>query len=253
MKIRLLPKTKTTLGILASVLLPTPLWLWASVQPENSQSTRQLLKLGECHKNSTIGLNDCRLSSTFFPSQKSGVGAFAFAEHGATAANRYRKVAWGNNSLAKPKVYSSNADSPYIPTTTLTLSSPLKTNSSRIIEDIPYARHGDKNLLLDIYLPKQVTEPIPVILWIHGGAWRSGNKKLMPEPFLTSHGYAIVSINYRFTREAIFPAQIQDVKTAVRWIRAHAQEYGFDANRIGAAGASAGGDTWRHYWVQLPM
>jgi len=167
MKIRLLPKTKTILGILATVLLPTQLWLLASAQTQNSQSARQLLKL---------------------------------------------KV-----------------------------SEALKTDSRRIIKDIPYARYGDKNLLLDIYLPRQVSEPVPVILWIHGGAWRSGNKKLMPEPFLTNHGYAIVSINYRFTKEAIFPAQIEDVKAAVRWIRAHAEEYSFDPQRIGVAGASAGG------------
>jgi acetyl esterase/lipase len=96
---------------------------------------------------------------------------------------------------------------------------------------------------LDIYLPDGES-PFPVVLWIHGGGWSRGDKAIQqtdPQMTLLQRGYAIVSVNYRFSDEAIFPAQIQDVKAALRWIRAHADEYQLDPNRIAAWGSSAGG------------
>ncbi len=112
---------------------------------------------------------------------------------------------------------------------------------TKALRDIEYARVDGKPLLLDIYLPKDAPRPLPVIVWIHGGGWQSGDKGRCPAVPLVSQGYAAVSINYRLTDEAPFPAQIHDCKAAIRWVRAHAKEYGFAADRIGVWGASAGG------------
>jgi acetyl esterase/lipase len=111
----------------------------------------------------------------------------------------------------------------------------------RIERDVRYARAGDKDLLLDLYLPLGSRALLPVIVWIHGGAWRSGDKARPPAVRLMHRGYAVASINYRLSQDAIFPAQIHDVKAAVRWLRAHASKYNLDAGRIGVWGASAGG------------
>lgn len=108
--------------------------------------------------------------------------------------------------------------------------------------DLEYASINGKPLLLDLYLPKGVRNP-PLLVWIHGGGWRNGDKgrggKLMP--LGTAAGYACASINYRLSGEATFPAQIHDCKAAIRWLRAQADKYGYDARRIGVGGSSAGG------------
>ncbi len=106
--------------------------------------------------------------------------------------------------------------------------------------DLEYARTGAKSLLLDIYLPEAASQP-PLIVWIHGGAWRKGSKGSGGRVrWMTEHGYAVADINYRLSQEAVFPAQIFDCKAAIRWLRAHTKEYGYDATRIGVAGSSAG-------------
>jgi len=107
--------------------------------------------------------------------------------------------------------------------------------------DLVYARAGGKDLLLDLHLPEEFQGRLPVILWVHGGGWRAGNKRSSPPLWMVRHGYAVASINYRLSQEAIFPAQIQDCKAAVRWLRANSSKYQLDPNRIGAWGASAGG------------
>lgn len=114
---------------------------------------------------------------------------------------------------------------------------------AKILRDLEYARVGGTSLRLDLYLPPDAVgiKPMPVIMWVHGGGWQSGSKNTCPLAGLTGQGYAVASINYRLTDQAIFPAQIHDCKGAVRWLRAHASEYGLDSDRIGAAGSSAGG------------
>ncbi|WP_339732762.1 alpha/beta hydrolase [uncultured Gimesia sp.] len=108
--------------------------------------------------------------------------------------------------------------------------------------DLEYANINGKPLLLDLYLPKGVKNP-PLLVWIHGGGWRNGDKgrggKLLAVGI--NAGYACASINYRLSGEATFPAQIHDCKAAIRWLRAHADKYGYDARRIGVGGSSAGG------------
>jgi acetyl esterase/lipase len=80
-----------------------------------------------------------------------------------------------------------------------------------------------------------------VIAWVHGGAWRLGSKENPRALRMVARGYAVASLNYRLSQEATFPAQIHDCKAAVRWLRAHAETYGLDPERIGAWGGSAGG------------
>jgi acetyl esterase/lipase len=106
--------------------------------------------------------------------------------------------------------------------------------------NLVYAKVGDHELKLDIYMPQNASRP-PLVVWVHGGGWRAGSKDNMPGGFLLARGYAIASISYRLSTVAQFPAQIEDCKAAVRWLRAHAAQYGYDAARIGAWGASAGG------------
>ncbi len=111
----------------------------------------------------------------------------------------------------------------------------------RRIVDLEYARVGDRPLRLDLYLPEDAEGLHPLLVWIHGGAWRQGTKDHPRALRLLPHGYAVASVEYRLSQEAIFPAQIHDCKAAIRWLRAHAGEYGFDPARIGVWGGSAGG------------
>ncbi len=109
--------------------------------------------------------------------------------------------------------------------------------------DISYA-NASKNQKLNVYLPNEGKGPFPVILAVHGGGWMLGDRADMGiTPMLEGlkHGYGVVSVGYRLSGEATFPAQIQDVKEAVRWIRAHAKEYNLNSSRVAAWGGSAGG------------
>lgn len=109
--------------------------------------------------------------------------------------------------------------------------------------DIPYA-HQSESQKLDIFLPDEGEGPFPVIFVIHGGAWKICDKRdeqLMPMLKGIYRGYAVVSINYRLSQEAIFPAQIFDCKSALRFVKAHAADYKLDKDRIGLWGGSAGG------------
>lgn len=110
-------------------------------------------------------------------------------------------------------------------------------------KDIAYAKQSQRQKL-DIYLPSEAKAPFPVILWMHPGGFNMGDKTWFVEDIeemAMQRGYAIVSINYRLTPEAIFPAQIYDAKAAVRWIRANADAYKFNPQKVVAAGVSAGG------------
>lgn len=103
---------------------------------------------------------------------------------------------------------------------------------------------GSEAQRLDIYLPEHGEGPFPVILSIHGGAFMKGDKmdhQLKPMLEGLNRGYAVVSVNYRLSGEAKFPAQIYDVKAAVRFIKENAKEYLLDKNKIVAWGGSAGG------------
>jgi acetyl esterase/lipase len=111
------------------------------------------------------------------------------------------------------------------------------------VRDLEYGRAGAKVLHLDLYLPANSGKPLPLLVWIHGGAWRSGAKDgdVIPMLPLATNGYAMASVEYRLSQEAIFPAQIYDCKAAIRWLRANAAKYNLDPGRFAAMGASAGG------------
>lgn len=130
----------------------------------------------------------------------------------------------------------------------LSLSLSLETSETCAIEpvhqNIEYARIGDRSLMLDIYPPTNQgvsIDAVPVIVWVHGGAWRSGSKDSVPVKAWGEHGFAIASVDYRLSPEAKFPAQIHDIKAAIRFLRAKAIMYSLDPDRFVVAGASAGG------------
>jgi acetyl esterase/lipase len=109
--------------------------------------------------------------------------------------------------------------------------------------DLPYADISPAQKL-DIYLPPDGNGPFPVVVDIHGGAFAIGDKRdihLMSFLSGLERGYAVVSLNYRLSGEAIFPAGLQDIKTAIRWLKANTEPYHLDGNRIAACGGSAGG------------
>ena len=110
-----------------------------------------------------------------------------------------------------------------------------------VLRDLEYANVDGQSLQLDIYLPHHPVGKLPVVVWIHGGSWKGGSKDGCPIGFMAAQNLAIVSIDYRLSEVATFPAQIYDCKGAVRWLRAHADEYNLDPNHIGIFGASAGG------------
>lgn len=106
--------------------------------------------------------------------------------------------------------------------------------------DLEYARAGDAPLLLDLYIPAHTPSP-PVVVWVHGGAWRSGSKKDPPLLPLANRGIAVASVDYRLSPVAKFPAQSHDIKAAIRFLRGKSRELGINTERVAIAGGSAGG------------
>lgn len=122
----------------------------------------------------------------------------------------------------------------------------------QVTDGITYAAvFGYRPLLLDLYVPQEDGTAPPVVLFLHGGGWALGDRKLVAPAFgswepsffarLARAGFAVASADYRLSGEATFPAQLHDAKAAVRWLRAHAADHGFDGERIVAWGTSAGG------------
>ncbi len=109
--------------------------------------------------------------------------------------------------------------------------------------DLAYVVGGHERQKLDLYVPEKSGGALPVIVWVHGGGWQGGSKnqcRPLADSFV-ARGYAVASVGYRLSGEAIFPAQLEDCKAAVRWLRAHARDYGLDPARFAAWGSSAGG------------
>jgi acetyl esterase/lipase len=109
--------------------------------------------------------------------------------------------------------------------------------------DLPYATISPAQKL-DLYLPQRRGVAVPLVIDIHGGAWAAGTKEdavQNVEP-LRARGYAVASINYRLAREARFPAAVQDTKTAIRWLRTNARQYGLNPDQFALWGFSAGGN-----------
>jgi len=114
------------------------------------------------------------------------------------------------------------------------------------IPDVPYGEADGTRLLLDVVCPPDPSStPRPAVIWLHGFGWFAGSRRDKLEvslcTFLAAHGFFTVTIEYRLSGEAPFPAQLHDVKAAIRWLRAHAALYHIDPEHIGIWGASAGG------------
>lgn len=123
---------------------------------------------------------------------------------------------------------------------------PTPPKGTTVHRDLAYVPNGHAKQKLDLYLPSgAVTARTkrPLVIYIHGGAFKFGDKKSAFLPVrLLSKGYALASLDYRLSGDALFPAQIQDCKAAVRWLRANAARYGIDPSRFVSFGESAGGN-----------
>ncbi len=111
----------------------------------------------------------------------------------------------------------------------------------RIYRDVLFASPHGQDLHMDLYVP-QTAKPAPVVVWIFGGSWKFGSKGFhVNVRELTRSGIAVASIQYRLSGTDKYPAQLDDCRTAVEWLRTHGREYGLDPQRIGLSGESAGG------------
>ncbi|MDB4679826.1 alpha/beta hydrolase [Planctomycetaceae bacterium] len=117
---------------------------------------------------------------------------------------------------------------------------PAANPHANILRDIEYSKPDGKPQLLDLYLPKKGDGPFPVVTWVHGGGWKNGSRKNCPASWLVEHGFAVASIDYRLI-PAQWPAQIDDCRAAVRWLRFNADNHNLDPNHIAVWGGSAGG------------
>ena len=110
-----------------------------------------------------------------------------------------------------------------------------------VLNDIVYKEPFKRPLTLDLYRPARSKGRLPVVIWVHGGGWLNGSKNNCPAAWLAGEGFAVASIDYRLTHDAQWPAQIDDCRDAVRWLRANAKSHRLDPDHIGAWGSSAGG------------
>lgn len=111
------------------------------------------------------------------------------------------------------------------------------------ILNLDYVGLGDTSQFLDMYVPDILSEQVPLIVFIHGGQWRGGDKNLAKKwiDTLLNHPFVIASINYRLSTEALFPAQIMDCKAAIRWLKANASTFNIDTSKVAVMGTSSGG------------
>lgn len=118
-------------------------------------------------------------------------------------------------------------------------------DARKVERDVVYGKVGAMELKLDLYFPKGGEGKWPVTVYVHGGGWQNGDKSsgagAMAIGELVKRGYLVASVNYRLAPSHKFPAQIEDVKCAIRFLRAHAKDYNLDPKRIGVWGSSAGG------------
>lgn len=109
-----------------------------------------------------------------------------------------------------------------------------------IKKELEFAKVGGVPLMLDLYLPTKADRPAPTMVWVHGGAWRAGSREDVPILGFVAKGYAVASVDYRLSTTAPFPAQVHDIKAAVRFLTAKAAEFNLDTNCFIMAGGSAG-------------
>lgn len=133
---------------------------------------------------------------------------------------------------------------PRVPVRHLLLPVPLRRTGVRVERDVVYARVAGRRLKLDVYSPKTGGQGRPAVMQIHGGGWIVGDKREQGVPLCThlaANGWVVFNVNYRLSPGATFPDHLIDLKTALSWIRAHADDYGIDPAFIAVTGGSAGG------------
>ena len=111
------------------------------------------------------------------------------------------------------------------------------------IPDIPYTEQAHERQRLDLWVPSgtaHLYHPRPLLVWFHGGSWERGSRAFGPARGAVADGYIVANVSYRFSSDAVFPAQLEDCKAAIRWLRANADRHGIDPDRIGVWGGSAG-------------
>ncbi len=214
--------------------------------------TRSTIALRRSDPRKTIGVNTTLKESRRPSYVRSPIEAGRRASFLVTLALAWVSPLWGCSSDTEPTVPDPNthgvgghsgAGGSGGSGGTGSVKPPCVVAANREVRDCVYATVDGIELALDLYLPVG-SGPHPLIIWIHGGAWVEGDKDL---PFdhlarkQVERGFALASINYRFSFEQLFPAQINDCKTAVRWLRANAGAYGLDSSTWIAWGASAGG------------
>lgn len=126
----------------------------------------------------------------------------------------------------------------------LLLTLPQGAGDADVVRDVEYGTGGGRSLKMHLVRPKSPPgEPMPVVVYVHGGGWRGGSRDggIRPLSRLAGRGYFGATIEYRLSGEAPFPAQIEDCKAAIRFLRSKAKDYGIDPDRIGVWGPSAGG------------
>ena len=164
-------------------------------------------------------------------------GKLVLSELPPNAKPNFRKVDTnedGGISPAEHKAFLTRRPAPHAP------------QGVKVLRDLPYAGTDNPRQRLDLLLPEKRigNEPLPLVVWIHGGGWRNGDKRSginRVSPVVTTGRYVGATIGYRLSGEAQWPLQIHDCKAAIRWLRAHAKEYGIDPKRIAVWGSSAGG------------
>jgi acetyl esterase/lipase len=111
-----------------------------------------------------------------------------------------------------------------------------------VLRDLEYAQVKGLSLKLDLYRPVgKPAAPMPLVIWVHGGGWKTGTKAGCPVTWLATKGYAVASLDFRLLPEHPWPAQIEDPIAALRWLRQESGKYGYDASRSAAMGGSSGG------------
>jgi acetyl esterase/lipase len=117
----------------------------------------------------------------------------------------------------------------------------LAVGTNPALKELTFATVEGTELKLDLMMPKAGEAPAGLIVWVHGGAWRGGSRKGCDLKAMVERGWAVASLDYRLSTVARFPAQIYDIKAAIRFLRAHAKDYGYSPTRFVVAGSSAGG------------
>ncbi|HXF04639.1 MAG TPA: alpha/beta hydrolase fold domain-containing protein [Blastocatellia bacterium] len=215
---------------------------WTLVYYADRERTRPLIP--------PFDLNAPDLSRPRSPEEQEAIWA-AYEQLVAYAAANLRVVtsedivAMADESMVNENTSNEQALSAPAPANNAATASSSQTQAGRVDRDVTYCTVGDVALKMDIYYPAASRGPAPVAVYVHGGGWTTGDKArgegVRDIPELVARGYLVAAVNYRLAPRYKFPAMIQDVKCAVRFLRANARRYNINPDRIGAWGGSAGG------------